>query len=175
MDQNMLLFLVIAVPLLAFALFICWPAPDERYIGYGWKLEWLDGVVYVRSRHLNTPAGRAGVIIESVMLSYDGHPMEFATKEEFLEAINRFGRPKEVGHESTFRLRHQEKEYEVTLKAEVIHGPIRYNHIPNEAEMEAMQRDPNVVVGMLDCLETGQLVPTVRLSEEAVDAVLERH
>lgn len=168
----MLLFLVVAFPVLATVFIFCWPVQDYDYIGYGWKLRWNDGVVYVASRHLDTPAGRAGVSIGSIMLVYDGHPMQFATKEEFLEAIESFGQPKVIGHESAFLLSYQGKEYSVTLASEVIRGPIRVNNIPSEAKLDAMMRDPNISVGMVVCERTGQIVPTARLSDDAVDAVL---
>lgn len=158
-------------PILLGLAWLATPAkPHEAYIGYGWVLKWVDGKVVVVSRLLESPSGRAHVPIGAIMVSYDGHPMEFESSEDFLKAIKLFGRPREVGHESTFVLEFAGTRGEVTLAAEWISEPIPvYKPHP---DLEMLMQNPNYRVGGVVCERTGQIIHPVTLSEAGVDAVL---
>ena len=157
--------LILGAVVVGILLLLFWKAPaDTRFIGYGWKLRWCDGQIVVVSRLLDSPSGRAGVRIGSIVLEFDGHPMVFDSGESFVAFMKALPRPA-LGTEASFRLMVGTTERVVTLKAEMIQPPIpTYGPLPPLDPADAHL----VTEGMLYCLRTGQVVPVRHLSRDAV-------
>jgi hypothetical protein len=67
---------------------------EKLYVGFGWVLSWEKGHVIIRSRLLDSPSGRAEVIIGSTLCSMNGVPLHFETLEQWKEFKKGNFRPK---------------------------------------------------------------------------------
>lgn len=98
----------------------------NRYIGYGWMLEFNKeklGPVIVRARLIKSPAGRVGIPNGALLLVHAGVKMEFDSGDAFQAWIDSRGKPKK-GDELKCLVSYGGRDYEVTMHAEVIQGPI---------------------------------------------------
>lgn len=140
---------------------------DERYapfVGYGWRLRWSNGRVIVRALLLNSPSGRAGVRMGSVVLEFAGHPMTFESAKEFRAFMTELPRPA-IDDVQVFRILDDTGEHVVELVAETIYPPIPY-YPPlsplHPADAHLFRH------GMFYCERTGQIVHTRSLTDDAV-------
>ncbi len=76
---------------------IVWPRFQLPRIGYGWVLDYRKKTssVYIKTRLLKGPAGRAGIPIGAKLINFNGIKMNFGTRDEFIEAWKRI-RPTKV-------------------------------------------------------------------------------
>lgn len=128
-----------------------------RYIGYGWVFDWKDGEVFVLTRLLKSPSGRAEVQLGARILEYNGEPMVFDSREDFL-AIYKTLRAKKVGQKVSVKIREsfsrgEFQERTITMEAEVIWGPIPYYGNWSSEEMSSMQTQGHFVPR--ECNKTG--------------------
>lgn len=160
------IWLLVLAGIVALGFGILWfnTKPEKPYIGYGWKLGWRDGHVYVLSRLLKSPAGRAGVRIGSRVRTYAGHEMNFESAIAFREFMENLVRP-EPGASATFCLSVGDTEETITMVAEKIFPPIPY--YPPLPPLDPSRRHL-VNEGMFYCTLTGQIVPTRSVSYEAL-------
>lgn len=140
---------------------------DERYapfVGHGWTLGWRNGRVRVITRLFESPSGRAGVRMGSVVLEYAGHPMAFESAKEFATFMAELPRPA-IGDVQTFRILDDTGERVMELVAETIYPPIPYYPpLPplDPADAHLFRH------GMFYCERTGQIVHTRSLTDDAV-------
>ena len=143
--------------LFAFVLFCIWlwfrhrHLQKNRYIGFGWMLDWVDGKVIVLTRLLDSPAGRAEVPIGSVLLKYEHTMLTFLTGDEWSKFMDKLPKP-ERGDKMHFRIKTPEGEIRrIELIAEVIQGPIPL--FPPLTPDSARRFD--IVYGVRRCPKTG--------------------
>lgn len=146
----------------------------EFYPGYGLMFDYKDEThtVFVSSRFTQGPAGRAGIGIFDRLLQIDGDPVQYSSKEEFIQWYESHMLPRYLGKEVRMRFRGSKgREYEVVMKAELTTDPpVYYDRIPHpnsHLDGDAWR----VTRGMAYCRMTDQWVPTQRLSREALDRV----
>lgn len=160
---QIIMIALIAIVLLF--LYLLWKyKPPATFVGYGWRLRWDKGKVWVVSRLLDSPSGREGVRVGSIVLEFDGHPMDFDSAESFVAFMSNLPRP-EHGAEAEFRLQIGSVERVVTLVAETIQQPIPY-HKPLPPIDPADEH--LFTVGMFYCMRTGQVFFRRFISRSAV-------
>ncbi len=141
---------------------------SQGYIGYGMMLDYSARTksVYVASRLLKSPAGRAHVRIFSKLIIYNDVPMFFDTKEEFLAAWKKL-KPHQVGDVARCQFDIGDNVHNVTMAAEMIYGsiPVYGPPLPPQDDEWRFKR------GLVVCKRTGQLVPIVRMSNAVFDRI----
>ena len=162
MEWNYVLIGVACVIVLGFAArYIC--RRKNRHVGLGWMLGWdqKTGGVYVLSRLIKSPSGRAGVSIGSRLSTYKKKELVFASSDEFLQwaksVRHYFGQSVEFSTEDSGGKR------KFTLQEEVIQGPI-----PVYPQTPGWVGDDSFTHGLAYCPQTGQWVPTTRISDQAL-------
>ncbi|GEM_PF-2469815 len=145
----MLALLAVLVPLLWWVVYKL----RHRYIGYGWEFDWKDGEVFVLTRLLDSPSGRAKVRFGARILEYNGKPLEFKSQEE-LRAFTPILRAKKIGQKAVVKIREGDTERTVTMRAEVIWGPIPYYGSWSSEYMDRMQTEGHFVPDY--CKRTGE-------------------
>jgi len=133
----------------------------NRFIGYGWLVTYKDGNVVVLTRLLESPAGRAKVNSGAVILEVNGEKIFYDSKETYLADFKQGkGRlsAKKVDEEVIVKIREGESERTITMKAEVIWGPVPYHEplpdLPHHLWKTWPMQDPR----------TGQLYVKARYS-----------
>lgn len=126
-----------------------------------------DGTVWVASRLVDSPSGRAGVKNQSRVLSRNDQNALFASDEEF-RAWTRGNKGKKAIWEF-------EGGIVVELIPEMIKTRVPVYWVPGESfrkEREGLDRSDIVRKGMKICLKTNQLVPLYSPSDLAIERLL---
>lgn len=139
---------------------------NARVIDYGWILAWQDGNVYVVTRLLKSPAGRAGVAIGNRILSWNDTPMSFASAAEF-EAWGHSHAPRTVGEKVRVVIAAYETRREVTMAADWVEKRIPiHSSNPDSRHSNPLLLRSNPRV----CPKTGVVYTSFTLTDEATAA-----
>lgn len=125
----------------------------ERYVGFGWVLEWRDDHLTVVSRLIESPSGEACVRLGSTIVEYAGERVV-----SWDQAKRLFERKVKKGESQAFRIAFDGKEHALVMKARTVQGPIPIYgpFTPTNC------RRYDIVYGMRRCGRTGQLYETRR-------------
>lgn len=126
-----------------------------------------DGTLWVASRLVDSPSGRAGVQNRSRVLSRNGQKALFASDEEFLSWME-----ENKGKKATWEF---EDDLIVELVPEMIKMSIPVYWLPGktfEAQERFSKRNPDLTQGGLLCGKTEQFVATRKISDEAIRRLL---
>ncbi len=134
----------------------------QWYVGFGWLLDYdkKSQQVYIVSRLLDSPSGRAGVKNKSRLLNYNGIPLIFSSGQEWLQFFESLPKLRN-GEERSFLIQEGKEVRSITLRATVIRGPIPYY-----AEFTPQsQRKFDIVYGIRRCSRTDLYFETRRLNK----------
>lgn len=154
--------------LLLIAWYVIWKI-KHRYVGCGMVIDHFpDGKIFIPSRLIKSPAGRAGIANGAELIEYNGEKVQGLPVAEWKNIVARLG-PKRVGDTLACVVRQNGEEKHVTMQAEMIQGPIpiyRTGGPPRD-----YNHDDRVRYGLAVCTRTGQFITTSRLSDSAIESV----
>jgi hypothetical protein len=160
-------YIYIVLVLLIFGISFCFWYFSYRYwhLGNGMVLARNkdDGTVWVTSRLIDSPSGRAGVQNQSRVLSHNGQNALFASDEEFLSWTK--------GNKGKKAIWEFEDGIVVELVPEMIKTKIPVYWLPGktfEAKEKSAKRNPNFTQGMFICGKTEQFIATRKISNEVI-------
>jgi len=137
------------------------------HIGYGMVLvrQESDGTVWVASRLLNSPAGKAEVQNQSKVLMVDDQPVRFLTENSFKEWVKK---SKPVPRKEQVWL--FSDGLHLKLKPELITCPIPVWWSPNSEYAFSYEHNPDFNTGLFWCTKTGQFVFRRSISFSALES-----
>ena len=161
---------------LIIVLFLSWSLYFRHWhIGVGVALEFKakDNSVWIISRLIDSPAGRKGVANYSKVLSINGFPMNFLSKDDFCVWLK--NNPSEIGKKEVWELEEQGIIFTTSEERETIFTTVEMvpemikTSIPVYGPVRKMPENQYPFVfkqGMFYCNKTGRTVFTTTLADQ---------